>query len=272
MGLPKETPVNHWRRYYWLIAAVPPALLFIFEALRVSLYHIAASPNVSAMMQLGLWFALLAVWPLAPRAVWRIKETAQAKGDSPLVQLALFGCAAAAVHLLALTFVELILFSRAAWQWEPVHIIHRYGDVVLKYAGVWFLAYGLTVVLALAPRAQAHPQEKLLTRYEVRENGKTLSIPLSDIYWIKAAGNYVEFHTGRGVKMIRAKLQALTEELGDRGFLQSHRSALVNSAHVVAIKACSGGSHYVVQLSNEEEAPLSRRRLNAFKAILRTSG
>ena len=204
--------------------------------------------------------------------MWSIKEAAQARGESPLIRLAFFGCAAAAVHLLALTFVELILFSRAAWQWEPIHIVHRYGDVILKYAGVWFLAYGLTVVLALAPRTQAPPQERQLTRYEIRENGKTLSIPLGEIYWIKAAGNYVELHTGRGVKMIRKKLQELTEELGQCGFLQSHRSALVNSAHVVAIKACSGGSHYVVQLTNEEEAPLSRRRLNAFKAILKTSG
>jgi len=268
----EEASANRWRPHYWLLAAIPSLLLFVFEALRVSFYHIAASPNVSAFTQLGLWFALLAIWPFAPRLVWSIKETAQARAQSPLIRLALFGCAAAAVHLLALTFVELILFSRAAWQWEPIHIVHRYGDVVLKYAGVWFLAYGLTVVLALAPRTQGSPQEKRLTRYEVRENGKTLSIPLSEIYWIKAAGNYVELHTDRGVKMIRKKLQELTEELGQCGFLQSHRSALVNSAHVVAIKACSGGSHYVVQLTNDEEAPLSRRRLGDFKSILKTSG
>ena len=160
---------NRWRPHYWMIAAALPTLLFIFESLRVSFYHIAASPNVGVFTQLGLWFALLAAWPLAPRLVWLIKETAQAKGESPLVRLTLFGFAAAVLHLLALTFVELILFSRAAWQWEPIHIVHRFGDVVLKYAGVWFLAYGLAIVLALAPRAKAQPQEKLLTRYEIRE-------------------------------------------------------------------------------------------------------
>ena len=188
-----------------------------------------------------------------------------------LLRLGLLGVAFASVHLFLFTLIKLTLFATRTWMWEPIHMLHNYGEVWLGFAGLWLLVYVLACLIILAYFRPGNPEPKTaLTRYEVRENGKTLSISIDDIHWISAAGNYVELHTARGVTMVRKTLAQIAAELSGGPFVKSHRSALINGRHVTAIKAKEDSSGYVVQLSNGEEAPLSRRQLSKFKEILKT--
>lgn len=263
---------RRWRRTYWLLAAVPPLFLFALEGLKAGLYHVARSPNMPLAEQLGLTFAVHGAWICVPRLVWAVcarKENDLADARSLVAQLAALGITLAAAHLFLFTLLRLWLTALDAWLWEPIHVLHNYGEVWLTYGAAWLMTYAV-LAFATAWTVLGDAQERRKpTRYEVSEKGSLLMIPLQDIYWIKAAGNYVELHTSRGVKLLRKTLAVLEKELAHSGFLKAHRSALVNARHVAAVR--SDGSGFAVVLDNESEAPLSRRRLTAFKRLLRQS-
>ncbi|GJL95651.1 MAG: hypothetical protein DHS20C05_20560 [Hyphococcus sp.] len=268
----EEPSATSWRRIYWLYAAIIPLTLYAFDATRIIFYHIARSPNVGLAAQLSLTFLFYGLWILVPRLIWPLAVQAVSRASrwgKKLIPIAGFGLALAVFHLLVLTYSRLIMYSRAAFQWEPIHILHIYGGVWLRFGGIWILAYMIYAAAIFYILTRTHPKPPPPARYEVRENGKTLSIPLEEIYWIKAAGNYVELHTTRGVTMVRKTLNQISQELSGGEFLKSHRSALINGRHVVAIKPREDTTGYSVQLSNETEAPLSRRRLKAFKDLLK---
>lgn len=261
-----------WSPRYWRLAAIIPIVLYSFDAAKISLYHIAQSPNVSVGVQLGFMALFYGLWIFIPRLIWATlgsRKQMHNRWRRQTISLFVLAATVSSLHLLLLTFLTLIMFAHAAWQWEPIHVVHRFGEIWLSDIGIWLFAYLVIVGAVIALQQATGPANPVLKRYEVRENGKTLSIPLSDIYWVKAAGNYVELHTARGVTMVRKTLGEVTEELKGGQFLKSHRSALINASHVAAIKPHEDGSAYIVQLTDNMEAPLSRRRLTDFKKLLR---
>lgn len=268
------SPLPKWRPFYWLYAGLIPLALYSLEALKISLYHVARSPNLDLLPHLAVMLTCYSLWALVPRFSWAfLYRLSQGGGLTPAktaAPLAGLGLCLAGVHLLCFTIAKLVLFATQAWMWRPVHFLHNYGEVWLGFGGLWLFTYVITVAIILSTALQRHDKDVPPSRYEVKDNGKTLSIPLNDIYWIRAAGNYVEMHTARGVTMVRKTLTAIEKEFNGAGFLKSHRSALINGRSVNAIKPLADSSGYVVQLSNGDEAPLSRRRLSDFKSLLKT--
>jgi len=264
-----NTGRRHWRNAYWLIAAAPPLLLYGLEALRVTLYHTARSPNATLAAQLALTLGVFLLWVFAPRAIWVVTADARRRGDEPkafMIRLAALGAGLSTVHLFVLTLHRLYLHADHAWQWRPIHVLHNYGEVWLSYGAAWLTAYGIVCFIIfskLAERAEPLPKA---SRLEIRDKGEMLFIPLDEIYWVKAAGNYVELYTTRGVKMVRKTLSQFEKELAQSGFLKAHRSALVNARHVCAIKNEGGG--LTVRLEGGHAPPLSRRRVAAFRALI----
>lgn len=261
---------GRWRKSFWLVSALPPLILYGFEALRVTLYHTAQSPNMGTTKQLGLTLLVFGVWIFVPRAAWRVISFAMnrnIKTENILVGLTGLGLLLAIAHLFLLTLLRLSLFATQAWLWRPIHILHNYGEVWLSFGAIWLTGY-VILSLTIWTFLRREPVERAAAppRYEVREKGETLLIALDEIFWIKAAGNYVELHTVRGVKMLRKTLASIEIELANAGFLKAHRSALINVRHVTSIK--NEGSGFMVVLANEHQAPLSRRRVAAVKAIL----
>ena len=99
--------------------------------------------------------------------------------------------------------------------------------------------------------------------FDIRDGAKLTRVRLSEILAITSAGNYVEFALADGRRLLmRSPLSALESDLEGRGFVRTHRSWLVNSARVTALKP-EGSGDYEISLGTLE-APLSRR----FKAAL----
>lgn len=99
--------------------------------------------------------------------------------------------------------------------------------------------------------------------FDIRDGAKLTRVRLSDILAITSAGNYVEFALQDGRRLLmRSPLSALESDLEGRGFVRTHRSWLVNSARVTALKP-EGSGDYEISLGNLD-VPLSRR----FKAAL----
>jgi len=94
-------------------------------------------------------------------------------------------------------------------------------------------------------------------RFAVRENERVRFVPAADVEWIEADGNYVVLHAGTARHRVRESLRSLVERLDAAQFVQAHRSAIVNLAHVRELQAWFGGD-YIALMRNGEEIRVSR--------------
>lgn len=78
-------------------------------------------------------------------------------------------------------------------------------------------------------------------RIEIRDGGAAVFLAPADLFFVEAAGNYVEFHTAAKTHLARGTLAAWEQRLAERGFVRVHRSRLVNRAHISAIKPTPAG-------------------------------
>lgn len=102
--------------------------------------------------------------------------------------------------------------------------------------------------------------------FDIRDGARLSRVHLSEILAIASAGNYVEFHLKDGRRLLmRSPLSAVESDLGGRGFTRTHRSWLVNAAHVTGLKP-EGSGDYEVSLG-PLAVPLSRRFKTALESL-----
>jgi len=102
--------------------------------------------------------------------------------------------------------------------------------------------------------------------FDILDGQRVIRVPLDRIVAISSAGNYVEFLLDDGRRpLMRAALASVEDELGERGFVRTHRSWLVNTARVTGLKP-EGSGDWAVELG-EVEVPLSRRFPAALKRL-----
>jgi two-component system, LytTR family, response regulator len=108
-------------------------------------------------------------------------------------------------------------------------------------------------------------------------------IPLSNIYYCKADGNYVQVFAENGGgacsrKIIRCTIGMLSELLEPYGFFRTHASYLVNLQHVDATRVSlsngdTGSGGYVTMKNQDKHSnngviPLARSRKQAFREVV----
>jgi two-component system LytT family response regulator len=103
-------------------------------------------------------------------------------------------------------------------------------------------------------------------RFVVRTPGRIVFLPLAEVDWIEAAGNYVYVHAGRERHLIRGTLKAIESRFASR-FARIHRSAIVNLERVRELAPRAHGDCDVV-LRGGARLPVSR----TFAARLRALG
>jgi two-component system LytT family response regulator len=65
------------------------------------------------------------------------------------------------------------------------------------------------------------------------------------VFWIAAAGNYVELHTAARAILHRIALNRLVEHLDPAHFLRVHRGAVVRFDQLAGLATIGEGSHEV---------------------------
>ena len=108
-------------------------------------------------------------------------------------------------------------------------------------------------------------------RLPVATGGRILFVPVADIDWIEAEGNYARLHVARLVYDVRETLQALTEKLDPREFIRIHRSTIVNVRRIREVQPWFQGSH-IVLLHSGEELRMSRYQRAAVERLLGKRG
>jgi hypothetical protein len=93
---------------------------------------------------------------------------------------------------------------------------------------------------------------------EVRDGARRHFVPLSEVLWVEAAGNYVELHRGASGLLHRASLAGMERRLESAGFIRIHRSRLVRREAISAVESKPTGD-FVVRLRDGRELAGSRR-------------
>lgn len=94
-------------------------------------------------------------------------------------------------------------------------------------------------------------------RIVVKTGGRVFFVPVEEIDWIEAEGNYVRIHTGGESHMIRETMAGMEGRLDAARFLRIHRSTLVNIERVKELQPWSHGD-YAVVLRDGTKLMLSR--------------
>jgi hypothetical protein len=102
--------------------------------------------------------------------------------------------------------------------------------------------------------------------FDIRDGAKVTRVRLDDVLAVSSAGNYVEFVTRDGRRLLmRSSLSALEAELSPRGFLRTHRSWLINTARMTALTP-EGSGDYSIEVESVT-VPLSRRYPEALAKL-----
>lgn len=100
---------------------------------------------------------------------------------------------------------------------------------------------------------------------QVRDGAVSHFLQPQDISHLAAAGNYVVLHSVTGEKTARGTLKQWSERLGPHGFVQIHRSALVNPSAIETVKPTGAGDAEIT-LRNGATLRASRRYRAALDA------
>ena len=91
----------------------------------------------------------------------------------------------------------------------------------------------------------------------IKDAGEVSRVPVKDILWIDAAGDYMCVHTHDNTHILRKTMKQLEEVLDPRRFLRSHRSTIVNKSYIDKFCSQLNGEYYLV-MSNGKELKVSR--------------
>lgn len=107
-----------------------------------------------------------------------------------------------------------------------------------------------------------------LDRLLVKEEGRMYFVPVGEIDWIEAFGNYARLHTGPRTHLIRETMATLERALDGRRFARIHRSTIVNLDRIRQMDLWGSGD-YMVRLSDGTQLKLSRWYRDRLEARLK---
>jgi two-component system, LytTR family, response regulator len=113
----------------------------------------------------------------------------------------------------------------------------------------------------------APTQPRYLDRLVVKSGGKVTLLPVGEIEWIDAEGDYVRIHVGKTWHLLRETMKNLEDQLDSARFVRIHRSTIVNLEKVKELQPFFRGE-YVVVLHNGTTLKLSRGYRDNLEARL----
>ena len=105
-----------------------------------------------------------------------------------------------------------------------------------------------------------------ISRLFVRTGGNLVPLPVKDVAWFEADGDYVIAHTVRSSHTLHLSLNRLEKRLDARRFLRVHRTHIVNLDHVRAFKRDDRGN-LEAELSDGRRLPVSRSRAQELRRL-----
>jgi two-component system, LytTR family, response regulator len=105
--------------------------------------------------------------------------------------------------------------------------------------------------------AAAASAGQYLRRLVIKSGGRATILPVRDIDWIEAEGDYVKIHTGKVSHLLRETMKRLEAQLDPARFVRIHRSTIVHIERIKEIQPYFHGE-YVVLLQDGTSLKLAR--------------
>lgn len=105
-------------------------------------------------------------------------------------------------------------------------------------------------------------------RLVIRDGGSISLVPMADIDWVDAAGDYMCVHAGGNTHILRSTLKQLADRLDPGIFRRVHRSTLVNVQRVRSITALRKGE-CMLHLEDGAQLKVSRNYRDAIADLLK---
>ncbi|MFI2204206.1 LytR/AlgR family response regulator transcription factor [Streptomyces sp. NPDC020192] len=109
------------------------------------------------------------------------------------------------------------------------------------------------------------PESSLADQVPVELGGVTRFVPIADITYVEAQGDYARLHTRHGSHLVRIPLSTLEEQWRERGFVRIHRSRLVALGRVEELRL--DGGNVTVRIGDRILA-VSRRNARELRDLL----
>jgi two-component system, LytTR family, response regulator len=106
-----------------------------------------------------------------------------------------------------------------------------------------------------------------LERFVVKDKKRIFFVPVSNVVWIEATGNYACIHTASDTHLLRETLTHLEEKLAPQHFIRVRKSAIVNSGCITEIRPMFDGVYDIV-LAEGTVVTSSRRYAHKLRALL----
>ena len=106
-----------------------------------------------------------------------------------------------------------------------------------------------------------------MERFVVKDKKRIFFVPVSNVLWIEAAGNYACIHTAKDSHLLRETLAHLEEKLASHHFIRVRKSAIVNGACISEIRPMFDGVYDIV-LAEGTVVTSSRRYAHKLRALL----
>ncbi|GGT13197.1 LytR/AlgR family response regulator transcription factor [Streptomyces purpureus] len=109
------------------------------------------------------------------------------------------------------------------------------------------------------------PPSTTADQIPVELGGVTRFVPIGDIAYVEAQGDYARLHTDEGSHLVRIPLSTLEERWAARGFVRIHRSHLVALGRIDELRLDGGAT--TVRVGRAELA-VSRRHARQLRELL----
>ncbi len=116
-------------------------------------------------------------------------------------------------------------------------------------------------------RVRPEQREPPPERIPIRTPHGTVLLPVEQVDWIEARGDYVRIHSPGRADLVRDTIGAFERRLPSHRFVRVHRSAIVNVARVREVCALPSGEHVAV-LQSGVRCRLSRSGRARFQRLM----
>ncbi|GAB3858788.1 LytR/AlgR family response regulator transcription factor [Hymenobacter negativus] len=87
------------------------------------------------------------------------------------------------------------------------------------------------------------PPVAFSTQLLVKQPGRFYFVPVEQVHYLEATGNYVTVHVPGATHQLRATLTQLARQLDPARFLRIHRSLIVNTTHIKELRPWTHGEY-----------------------------
>ncbi|UTA48043.1 LytTR family DNA-binding domain-containing protein [Simiduia sp. 21SJ11W-1] len=102
----------------------------------------------------------------------------------------------------------------------------------------------------------------------VKDGGNITLVPVADIDWVDAAGDYMCLHVNGVIHVMRITMKALEEQLNPGLFQRVHRSTIVNIKRIEKISSHINGEYHLI-LHSGDKLKMSRSYKDKVSTFLK---